>query len=308
MYKILLNFHFTAFAKNKHAKICFLLAFMLTAAFITGGTILDRNFVADRSAAAISRQRQVRFEHQEFLSYAPTHPTLSLLASEVWILGSITSSFLFGRQPAWQEIHELELQRMRNILSAVNRWEAIDDGIVYYDSIHRLPYRFAMEFGSTEGLLQAIWHAETLLEQNIPPLTSPYEMSAFQLLYKSVTMLLLFLIPLLVFIFNGCIPTSSRMFLRCLPLSKIKTSIAGLCISTVIIWTFLVIVLALGFAAALLINGPGYSNFPLNQTQTVADVIIIRLLLMPLYIALFNFVELGGRQLLFTFNTTAAQV
>ena len=306
MIKTLISFNLIVFVKSNYVRLCFLVILLFAMGFILVSTILDRRVILDTRWTVSERLRQANADkaHMRSEGYDLEHPTFVLARSEVGALSLLYVLYRFGGQPGWRETVPWEIQRLRHVLTALNQWEERNEaaGLIVDDPINQLLHRFVFEFGSTEGLLWEIWLGEFLLENNIPPLSSPYEMSGFQFLYKSLTQLLVFLIPLLIFALNSSIPGTSRIFLHCQPLSKVKVSLAGLLASSAMTWVFFMFILAFGFLVSSIVNGMGYGNFPLSKTQTVADAILFRLLLMPLYIVACGLVEMGGRWIYVQFS------
>lgn len=301
MFKTLAGFCIKAFVKSSYSRLCFLVALLIVAAFIIGGTILDARAVADaRNVVADRRRQAVEYNrHIREAGYDIFHPTSLLVSAEVRILTSLLNLYMWGQRPTWQETLNWEIDLMQSILSAVNSL----DMDTTEDAIHMLPYRFAAEFGSTEGLAQSLRLAQTHLETGVPTLTSPYEMSGFQFLHKSITFLWPPLILLMVAALNGGISVASRTFLHCQPLEKVKIRLALLCVSSALAWLTFIILLSLGFVASAIINGSGHAALPIGEMQTgemqtAADFVLMGLLISPIYALVCGLIEASGRWIL----------
>ena len=315
MTKTLLHFYLKTFVKTGSMRLCFLLVVLLVAVFIIAYTFLNNRVVAGTNPRESAQERHLR-AHGDARAFQlhgipREHPIHMMISSEV-----TTTTFLYlmyrgENWPVWQDVLEKEIERMRHISTALGQLEdirlteynevgnqfSVTDEPITEDVINMLPYRFVEEFGTTEGLLWNLWLAERLLEINVPPLSSEYEMSGFQFLNKSLTLLFPTLIPLLIFTLNSSIPFTSHIFLRIQPLSRKRIHFTGLCVSSFVVWIFFMFVLFLGFFASSLINGFGYVNYPISKTQTIADIILLRLFLMPVYITVCGFLEMMWRWL-----------
>ena len=300
MIRLLCKFKLKAFYKSNYSRLIFVLAALAAAAFMIIGTALDRRAVASFPESVSENLRFVRLEQGLYveLGYAFTHPNFELIRNEVTVYTFMEDLFRWGRQPGWREILELQTARKHHVLNAINRWEEISmaaNGENFGDFIFMLPHRFTVEFGSTQGLMQSIWLAERLLEIDLPPLSSPYEMSGYQFLYKSLRMFFPILIPLLTLALNNGIPLPSRIFLHTKPISKLKESLSELVASFVPIYLFTVPALLLGFLTSSIVSGVGHSNFPLSETQTVFDAVLLRIALLPVFVLACGVVELFCR-------------
>lgn len=287
-------FFYKILYKNTYNRIALLMVLVIVIAFIYIGTVLDN--IAERDYGdTLSNLRDDIVAERNFYEmrvedtdddpiYQLYRVDSRILNRMIWTHTDMVGTIMFEANPdLWRDLLEMRIQRKEiavDTIETLRKLEAFD----VLDGLSLLPTRYVLMYGTEENLQSQIAMLKIMLDEDIKPLFSEYNMSAYQFLYKILLYIFPFLIPMAVFLLYNSNPSESMQFMLLQPVRKRRIYLVEFVVNTGAIYLTLILFLIIGFFGAAVVNGFGYSNYPLSETVRVSDAIVILLMIMPIYL------------------------